>query len=349
VGGDGGEIDDDSEEDKGYPGDDGVGGGASGCVARKDAELAEKEAEAADSEADAHEAEAGTDPGEEGALGGEVDAGIVFGGLIHGRSLDAGMAEGAKLGGQFGGGPGVAEGFGGLFGVEALGGDELQQPGVGFGQAGGGDGGEQGSAEVGGVESRGDRGVEGLLEAKECGGAAVLGEDEGCFTGEVVAAAQEGGDPGQRGVAVEAEDAADAGGEQVGVFAVAAGGAELGAEAKEEGGGVGTDLLDGAGGVDADGEVGVVEEGCEVAEEDGRGEVAALDQGECAGAAEGSGGVGGASPGGFELEVFQAGEEEGGVLILESGKGTGELVLGPALGVGFDGVSGRHEALEGFG
>jgi len=57
-------------------------------------------------------------------------------------SLDAGMAEGAKLPGEFCGGCGVAEGFGGLFCVEALGGDEAEQPDVGFGQAGGGDGGE---------------------------------------------------------------------------------------------------------------------------------------------------------------------------------------------------------------
>jgi hypothetical protein len=42
-------------------------------------ELAEEEAEAADGETDSHETEAGADPGEEGALGGEVDAGILFG------------------------------------------------------------------------------------------------------------------------------------------------------------------------------------------------------------------------------------------------------------------------------
>ena len=47
------------------------------------AELAEEEAEAADGEANAHEAEAGANPGEEGSLGGEVDSGVLFGGLVR--------------------------------------------------------------------------------------------------------------------------------------------------------------------------------------------------------------------------------------------------------------------------
>lgn len=55
---------------------------------------------------------------------------------------------------------------------------------------------------------------------------------------------------------------------------------------------VGAGLFDGPGGVDADGEVFVGEEGCEAAEDVDRGEVAALDDGEGAGAAEGAGGVG---------------------------------------------------------
>jgi len=177
----------------------------------------------------------------------------------------------------------------------------------------------------------------------------VLGADEGGFAGEIVAAGEEGRDPGQCGVAVEAEDAADAGGEDVGVFAVAAGGAELGAETEEEGGGVGADLFYSSSAIEADGEIEVVEERGEVAEQDGRGEIAALDEGEGAGAAEGAGGVGGAAPGGFELVVAEAGEEERGVLVLECGKGAGELVLGPALGVDFGSVGGRHEAREGFG
>ena len=57
-------------------------------------------------------------------------------------SLDAGMAEGAKLGGEFCRGVGVAEGLGGLFCVETFFGDEGKEPGVGFGEAGGGYGGE---------------------------------------------------------------------------------------------------------------------------------------------------------------------------------------------------------------
>ena len=78
---DGAEIDDDSE---GYEGDAGPEGEARGVgreagLGRGD--LAEEEAEAAYGKADAHEAEAGADPGEEGSFGGEVDAGVLLGGL----------------------------------------------------------------------------------------------------------------------------------------------------------------------------------------------------------------------------------------------------------------------------
>ena len=79
----GDDVDEDSERYEGYSGDDGVGGGGWGLLVLGGGELAEEEAEAADGEAYAHEAEAGADPGEEGALGGEVDAGILLGGVWH--------------------------------------------------------------------------------------------------------------------------------------------------------------------------------------------------------------------------------------------------------------------------
>lgn len=59
-------------------------------------DLAEEEAEAADGEANSHEAEAGANPGEKGSLSGEVDAGVLFSGLvseIHGGIVRQAMAS----------------------------------------------------------------------------------------------------------------------------------------------------------------------------------------------------------------------------------------------------------------
>ena len=55
----------------------------SGDVSLGGSKLSEEEAEAADGEANTHEAEAGANPGEEGALGGEVDSGVLFRGLVR--------------------------------------------------------------------------------------------------------------------------------------------------------------------------------------------------------------------------------------------------------------------------
>ena len=79
---DGAEVDDDAEGDEGYAGPEREAGGAGGEMGFGGAELAEEETEAADGEANAHEAEAGADPGEEGSLGGEVDSGVLLGGLV---------------------------------------------------------------------------------------------------------------------------------------------------------------------------------------------------------------------------------------------------------------------------
>jgi len=81
---DGGEGDDDAEEDEGYSGPEGEAGGVRCDVGFGKAELAEEESEAAEGEAYSHEAEAGANPGEEGSLGGEVDSGVLFGGLVGG-------------------------------------------------------------------------------------------------------------------------------------------------------------------------------------------------------------------------------------------------------------------------
>ena len=79
---DGPEAHDNAEEDVGDSGPEGETSGAGGGVGFSEAELAEEETEAANGEADAHETEASADPGEEGALGGEVDSGVLFGGLV---------------------------------------------------------------------------------------------------------------------------------------------------------------------------------------------------------------------------------------------------------------------------
>jgi len=80
----GGDVDEDAEGYERGAGDDGVGGGGLRGGVLGVGEVAEEEAETADGEANAHEAEAGADPGEEGALGSEVDAGVVLGGVGHG-------------------------------------------------------------------------------------------------------------------------------------------------------------------------------------------------------------------------------------------------------------------------
>ncbi len=80
---DGAQGDDDAEGDEGYSRPERGAGGVVGTLGLGGAELAEEEAEAADGEAYAHEAEAGANPGEEGSLGGEVDSGVLLGGLVR--------------------------------------------------------------------------------------------------------------------------------------------------------------------------------------------------------------------------------------------------------------------------
>jgi hypothetical protein len=79
---DGAESDDDAKGYEAYSRPEGEAGGAGGDVGVGGGDLAEEEAEAADGEAYAHEAEACADPSEEGSLGGEVDSGVLFGGLF---------------------------------------------------------------------------------------------------------------------------------------------------------------------------------------------------------------------------------------------------------------------------
>jgi hypothetical protein len=136
------------------------------------------------------------------------------------------------------------------------------------------------------------------------------------------------------------EDAAVAGSEEFGFVA-----GEFGAEAEQKHGCVGADLLDRAGGVDADGKLLVGEELGENGEEADAVEAAALDEGQGAGSAEGAGGVGGTSPNGLELDVPHALKEEFVLLVLEGGEGLGGVVFGPALRVRFDWIV--EEAGEG--
>ena len=73
---------------------------------------------------------------------------------------------------------------------------------------------------------------------------------------------QELGGPGEGGWAFEMQDAGIAGAEELW-----GAGCELGAKLEQEVGGIGADLLDGAGGVDLDGQVYVGEERCEEMED----------------------------------------------------------------------------------
>ena len=75
-------------------------------------------------------------------------------------------------------------------------------------------------------------------------------------------------------------------------------------------------------------------------------EAAALDEAEGGLAAEGSCGVGLAAPGGFELDGFEACEEEPRFLIFEVVESLDDGVLGPALRVSFGSVF--MEMMEGF-
>src|SRR6185312_14906027 len=77
-----------------------------------------------------------------------------------------------------------------------------------------------------------------------------------------------------------------------------------------------------------------------------RGKLAALHEREGACAAERAGGVGRSSPGGFVLVMVDAGEEELRFLGFEGSESFGEVVLGPALGVGLHRIGGWHEARE---
>ena len=79
---DGTEGDDDAESDEDYSRPERRARGVGGMLGLGGAELAEEETEAADGESYAHEAETGANPGQEGSLGGEVDAGVLLGGLF---------------------------------------------------------------------------------------------------------------------------------------------------------------------------------------------------------------------------------------------------------------------------
>ena len=104
-------------------------------------------------------------------------------------------------------------------------------------------------------------------------------------------------------------------------------------------------MLDGVDGFDANGFVFVVDQFDEMGEKVGLGEAAALHEGESAGGAEGSGGVGGASVGRLGLDVFHAAKENVRVLMVEGGEGAADGVLSPALRIGLYGIF--KEAVEG--
>ena len=215
--------------------------------------------------------------------------------------------------------------------------DEVEKPGEGVVLAGEGDGGEQSGAEPGVVRFR-----EGLAEDGKCLWGSGLGDGDGGLGCCVVFGWQEPGCPRDSAGAFEAEDTAIAGSEEFG-FATG----EFGAETQEEHGSVGADLFDGASCVDLDGEFLVGEQFGEDGEETNAVEIPALDEGEGTCTAEGAGGVGGASPDGFKLDVPHALQEELFLLIFEGSESFGGVVFGPALGVGFDGV--LQESAEGGG
>ena len=125
--------------------------------------------------------------------------------------------------------------------------------------AGEGEGGEERGAKVR-VAGEGVM----LFEQEPRGFSAGLGDREGGLSGGVVGCQgmEEAGGPRDGGGAVQAQDARIASAKEFG-FA----GPELGAEAEQESGGVGADLLDGASGVDLDGELFVGEEWGEVGED----------------------------------------------------------------------------------
>ena len=184
-----------------------------------------------------------------------------------------------------------------------------------------------------------------LFEQMPGGFGAGFGDGEGGFGGGLVGreGVEEAGGPGDGRRTVETEDAGVAGSKEFGFT-----GAELGAKAEQEGGGVGADLLDGTGGVDLDGKLLVGEERSEVGEDVAARKGAAVNEGERAKAAEGAGGVGGATPYGLKLDVAHAGKEQGFVLVVEGGEGLGKGIFRPALRVGF-GAVGFEEAREGGG
>jgi hypothetical protein len=205
--------------------------------------------------------------------------------------------------------------------------DEGEEPGEGFVLAGEGDCSEDGGAEpmVGGGLVGGPEGGEGFGGAGFCDG-------DGGFGRCVVFWREELCGPG----------AGVAGSEEFGFVA-----SQFGAETEEEHGCVGAYLLDGTGGVDADREFFVGEEGREMGEELRAVEAATLNESESAGSTQRAGGVGGASPDGFELDVAHAEKEEFVLLVFEGGEGLGDGVFSPALRVSFDWVA--AEAVEGCG
>ena len=207
--------------------------------------------------------------------------------------------------------------------------DEAEEPVGCVWLAGERDGGEQSAAEPGVLSAAGEGGA----QQREGFGRVGLGDGHGGFGGGIVFRDEELRGPGQAGGAFESEDGGVAGAEQFGLI-----GAEFGPQPEEKCGGVGADLLHGADCVDADGELLVGEQGCEMGEDAVAAEIATLHEREGAGAAKGSGGVGGAAPDGFELDVPDAYEEEVGLLIFEGGEGLRDRVLGPALGIGLRGI-----------
>ncbi len=173
----------------------------------------------------------------------------------------------------------------------------------------------------------------------------MFGEEIGGLGGEVVFPAEEGGDPGQSVRTFEAQNTADAGAKYFGFI-----GGQLGAEAQQKGRALCADLFDCAGGVYTYGHLLVAKQRGQVAEYIGGREITALHERKGAGPAERAGGVGGASPDGFQLNVSQPREKGSRGLILEGGEGAREFLFRPALGIGFDGVAGRgQETVESCG
>src|ERR1700722_17418276 len=147
-------------------------------------------------------------------------------------------------------------------------------------------------------------------------------------------------DPGNGARALDSKNAAVAGAENFRLV-----GAENGTQPEQECSRRRTDLLDGSSCLDANRLILVGEEFNQMRQQVRFEQAAALHQGQGAGGAKGSGGVGTASPDRFELNVTHAAEKNGGVLMLECGQSAAQGIIGPGLRIGLDRVV--EEALEG--